>query len=283
MGDFLLKKNYQGKSKHKFKTNFLNISRELKYTKYTSFIKKSKSQQTFQIKRKVSIYYLRSADDLLIGAKSTYTTAMWIYESTSTFLKKYLKLICIRRKTKIIHSSKSIDFLGMKIQWPCCGNIKWDKTIFNQSNKAKLNIPIGDLLKRSVACGFAIFNEKNSKKIIAKANSRLFSLKVKKILKHYNSIITNFINYYSVTNRYPALWKLLALYKKSCALTLSEKKNMQTSATAFKTYGFKQRLNQLSQTMTLKLNWPSTLRTCYSFKKVKKHINISKVLLQIYS
>lgn len=62
------------------------------------------------------IEYIRYADDFLIGIDGSKEFAMDISEQTITFLNKELKLSINENKSKVIHVSEGIDYLGHRIE-----------------------------------------------------------------------------------------------------------------------------------------------------------------------
>jgi len=61
------------------------------------------------------LYYIRYADDILIGFVGSKSQANEIYCEVTNFLSEQLKLTCNKEKSKIIHNSKSCRFLGTDI------------------------------------------------------------------------------------------------------------------------------------------------------------------------
>ena len=45
------------------------------------------------------------------------------------------------------------------------------------------------------------------------------------------------MQYYSPANQFNDLWQVIAIYRKSCALTLADKHKLKTAAAVYKRYG----------------------------------------------
>jgi hypothetical protein len=62
------------------------------------------------------LYYVRYADDMLMGAVCSHQRALEIKERSIAWLQKHLKLEVNEEKSSILHSSKQTKFLGVHIQ-----------------------------------------------------------------------------------------------------------------------------------------------------------------------
>ena len=59
--------------------------------------------------------YTRYADDFLLGFIGTEKEAEAIMEEVKEFLRRMLQLECSEEKTKIVHHSKGVIFLGFHL------------------------------------------------------------------------------------------------------------------------------------------------------------------------
>ena len=61
------------------------------------------------------LQYTRYADDFLLGFIGTKKEAEAIMEEVKEFLRRMLQLECSEEKTKIVHHSKGVIFLGFHL------------------------------------------------------------------------------------------------------------------------------------------------------------------------
>jgi hypothetical protein len=62
-------------------------------------------------------------------------------------------------------------------------------------------------------------------------------LEDEKIVLRFSSIIRGVLNYYSCINKRSDLWKVFAILRKSCALTLAHKHKINSAARVYAEYG----------------------------------------------
>lgn len=229
-------------------------------------------------------YYVRYADDFMVGFSGPKNEAEEIMAEMIKLLEEKLKLQVNEDKSSINHSgNRGIKFLGMYIRYlpeklttakvasqnvPEAG-VSQIKRI--SINSAQLRIPVLKLLERAIERGYATKRKAGS--IRATSCRKLSSLEDKQIVQRYSSVIRGIMNYYSCANRLSDLWSVVSIYRKSCALTLADKHKLKTAAKAYKIYGPKLRIHDPTNSKkTVELFYPETLKTTTNFKLASGYI-----------
>ena len=219
--------------------------------------------------------YIRYGNNFLIGVCGTRSEAAIIQERVFNFLQHELKLALSIKKSELYHSSsRNIFFLGYNIR-----HAPNKKTIIKKSsiehqitecqnseiNHVILKAPIAKILIQAVQKKYAI--KQNNGLFRATSQKAVAHLPEKEIINHYSSIIRTIIQYYSYVNTRSDLWRIVSLYRKSCALTLANKLGLRTAKQVFKKFGSTIEVKVVFNKKTTKLYYPKSLRTKINFKK----------------
>lgn len=145
--------------------------------------------------------------------------------------------------------------------------------------RAQLYIPIRTLLKRATDRGYA--RENADKFARATANSRYSASEDRHIVNHFSDVIRGLVNYYSFANKRSSLWKVVSIYRKSCALTLAKKHNLRSAHAAFCKFGPNLRITERGKPVAL-LEYPDSLKTTNKFNIKSRASNIT-ILEEPYS
>lgn len=228
------------------------------------------------------IQYLRYADDILIGVIGNRKDATDIRKAIQEYLSNELQLEINEEKSPIHHAkTERCQFLGTDIIYRDTSKIITENTdeISNIKRlklqpitRAQLYIPIRKLLKRIIDRGYAKENAKGLAR--ATANSRLSASEDKHIVKHFSAVIRGLVNYYSFANKRSSLWKVVSIYRKSCALTLAKKHNLRTALAAFRKFGPNLRITERGKPVAL-LEYPDSLKTTNKFNIRSRSSNIT--------
>lgn len=222
-------------------------------------------------------HYVRYVDDFIIGFIGPRSEAQQIFDSVQTKLKE-LKFDINREKSKIYHSNdRNIKYLGVflrcfkhhKIKFKKDGNLvdpvtKQVPHLQAQAiNTVHFRAPIVLMLTKLVNKGLA----KRRKDGTARATAYLkyCMLEDGKIVSRYSAVIRGILNYYSCINRRSDLWKVFAILRKSCALTLAHKHNINSAARVFAKYGPNLTIRELGKEV-VSLFYPKSLKTRIDFK-----------------
>ena len=188
------------------------------------------------------LFYVRYADDFIVGVVGRHSDAVELREKIYNFLKNQLRLELNLEKSKITHFRiHTFVFLGTTFKTNGLAE-KWVKTIKRDNVTRKIRVtlpirlsaPIERLLERATTNGFL-------RKIdgIYKPTSvgRLINLDHADILRYYNQVIRGIVNYYSFADNLSKIKLLVSYLQMSCALTLRKKYKMSYVAKVFKKFG----------------------------------------------
>nr|YP_009495511.1 reverse transcriptase [Psammoneis japonica]AWQ64241.1 reverse transcriptase [Psammoneis japonica] len=220
------------------------------------------------------LYYVRYADDFILGYVGTKKTANEIYKVIQNFLKEKLLFKCNKSKTGVVHSSVHTKYLGTLICWMpgYRKRMKDHKSLISRSSMSSLNrpsltAPIKDIFERFIEKGYGVRRKSNKKLVRATSFRQITAQDTNAIVKRFNSIINGILNYYSFVNRRSDLWKVCDVLRKSCALTLADKLKLKTAAQAFQKFGRNLSIkNNVGREIASLSAWPKTLKTTGKFK-----------------
>lgn len=231
------------------------------------------------------LYYVRYADDFLLGFVGTHKEAKIIKEEAENFLQKQLSLTCNMDKSKVLHSSNTIKYLGTLISWLPKRIIKENtidlfpnyKSIAH--NKASMRAPIKDLLNRAINNGYACYRGNHKHSVRGTSNRKLKELDESTIVNLYNSKIRGILLYYSFVNSKSDLWKLIDIYRKSCALTLADKLKLRTASKIFSKFGKRLSIkNNLGKEIASLSAWPESLKTNGKYQLSKAGVTFNDLI-----
>jgi group II intron reverse transcriptase/maturase len=201
--------------------------------------KTSESNPEYITAKKKKLYYVRYADDWLIGVWGSKKDAIKICEKIEIFLREKLDLELSVKKTKITHAGKEkVQFLGYEIYSPTPkesffekGNVKKRASHVSIYIDAPYNKLKEQLTKENILV------EKNGKWLI-NAVAHWINYNHAEILYRYNWMINGYLNYYSHVNNLNIFHKLISfVLRHSCALTLGRKYKLKSRKKVFKKFG----------------------------------------------
>ena len=229
--------------------------------------------------------YIRYADDILVGVVGSKTVAMEIRMAIQEFLKKELCLEIHEGKSLIYHANtENTHFVGTDVIYRGMSkrivspfgadeeisNIKRIK--LQPITRAQLYIPIRALLKRALDRRYA---KENAQGLIrATANLSLSASEDRHIVNHYSAVIRGLVNFYSFANKRSTLWKVVSIYRKSCALTLAKKHKLRSASAAFIKFGPNLRITQSGKPVAF-LEYPDSLKTTGKFNIRSRSSNVA--------
>jgi hypothetical protein len=192
------------------------------------------------------LFYIRYADDIVIGVTGSYKDAETVLNKVRHFLDTVLELKLKKQKTSIVNfKKKQIEFLGTtiygisRIEKPCrtVKHKNWKTSIKQRiTPRVGLHAPIKKLLEKLLENGFC---RKSKEGIYSPtAVKRIVNFDHADILSYYNRVIRGILNYYSFADNYTRLGALVKLQLlRSCALTLALKYKIRYKSKAFKKFG----------------------------------------------
>jgi len=226
------------------------------------------------------LHYIRYADDFLIGFTGPRIEAVKIKEAIVDKLSN-LELNINQEKSKIYHSNdRGILYLGMYVRYYKHNIVNWRKNGNNTDsittqiphlqaqsiNTVHFRAPVERMLKRLVDKGLAKFRKDGTVRGSAYIKYSMFEDET--IVTRFSAIIRGLNNYYSCVNRRSDLWKVFAILRKSCALTLGHKHKMTSAARVYAKYGSNLTIYKLGKKATC-LFYPKSLKTKIDFKTRK--------------
>ena len=229
------------------------------------------------------MHYVRYADDFLIGFIGPRKEALLIQEEIIKKLST-LELTVNQEKSKIYHSNDpGISYLGVYVRYFKRNIVKLRKdgndvdTVTKQVshlqaqavNTVHFRAPIDKMLKRLVDKGLAKTRKDNTVRGTAYIKYSMFE--DEQIVDRFSSIIRGLLNYYSCINRRSDLWKVCAVLRKSCALTLAHKHKIHSSARVYAKYGSNLTIYKMGKKVT-SLYYPKSLKTKIDFKTRKGNL-----------
>jgi group II intron reverse transcriptase/maturase len=187
----------------------------------------------------LKLYYIRYADDWLIGIWGSREDSVKVKKRIKTFLKNELSLELSVEKTKITHAGKQkAHFLGYDIYSPTPKESFFAKgSVKKRASHVSIYIdaPYAKIKERFIKEKF--ITVKNDKWLI-NAVTHWINYNHAEILYRYNWIIKGYLNYYSHVNNLHIFHKFIGfVLKHSCALTLGRKLKLRSRKKVFKKFG----------------------------------------------
>lgn len=212
----------------------------------------------------LSIYYVRYADDWIVGVNGPRHHVENIKAEIAQFIKTELNLDLSPNKTKIIDIKKDIGmFLGYEIR--VASSIK-TKRVRNAkgvyflkrtiANFIKLNAPIQRILSQLCLKGFC------DSKGNALSKRAWTTMEDHVIVKQYNWIMNGLFHYYSGANNQRKLIRIQYILQHSCACTLAHRHK----STIAKIYGKHGRSMEVNYTVETK-NGPKSIKTSLTLRQ----------------
>lgn len=223
------------------------------------------------------LHYVRYADDFLLGFTGPRKEALEIQKAIINKLSTF-ELKINQEKSQIYHSNdRGIKYLGVYLRYFKHNIVKRRKEGSNTDsitsqvphlqaqavNTVHFRAPIDKMLQRLVERGLAKIRKDGSVRGTAYIKYSMFEDQM--IVSRFSAIIRGLLNYYSCINKRSDLWKVFAILRKSCALTLAHKHKMSSAARVFAKYGPNLVIYKIGKEVT-RLFYPKSLKTKIDFK-----------------
>ena len=236
-------------------------------------------------------HYVRYVDDFLIGFTGPRVEAQQIFELVSNKLKD-LKFDVSQEKSKIYHSNgRNIKYLGIYLRYFKHHKLKLRKDGISTDeitkqvnalqaqaiNTVHFRAPIDKMLSKLVDKGLA--KRRKDRTIRATGYLKYSMLEDEKIVKRFSAMIRGILNYYSCINKRSDLWKVFAILRKSCALTLAHKHKLNSAAQVYAKFGPNLTIRKLGKEVAC-LFYPKSLKTKIDFK-TRGNIDLHPSILEI--
>jgi len=212
--------------------------------------KRAKLNSTIPNVKAFRIYYVRYADDFLIGINGSYDLAHKIRELIADFLKQELNLELNIDKTKITNAKKDrAYFLGASLR-VLVSRTKDQKRITGLRTKSGRKIrrrvpahnmaimaPLERIVKNLADQGMCKIKNFKTRDVIPKRKSAWVNLPLHTIVRQYNYVLRGILNYYSFAYNRAQLNFIQYLIQHSLACTVMNKLKLSSRAQVFKKFG----------------------------------------------
>jgi group II intron reverse transcriptase/maturase len=185
------------------------------------------------------LWYVRYADDMLLGLIGPKTDAVSILKEIETAVEKELNMQIHPDKSGVKHHSDGVLFLGYRLLGNYDAKYSFVDGQSRKSNHIKFSVPTKKLIKRYAAKGFLRVAKKgkNVKYVGRRVDKWIFLPEDLEVVKKFNAVMRGIANYYCGTEYPSALYDLWVLLKRSLALTLAHRHKKRTAKAAFQKWG----------------------------------------------
>jgi len=195
------------------------------------------------------VYYVRYADDFLIGINGPRRIAEELKKELQAFLLDELKLILNSEKTKITRSDKGAYFLGARLK--CHTSRTNDQkrrtnliTKAGRKVRARVSqgriialVPLQHLIKKLQSQGICKIRNIRKYNVIPTRKTAWINLDLITIIKKYNEVWQGLLDYYSFAYNRCQLNYIQYLLHHSLACTFMNKLKLNSQRQVFKKYG----------------------------------------------
>lgn len=195
------------------------------------------------------IYYVRYADDFLIGVNGPRRIAEELKQELQIFFLDKLKLNFNLEKTKIMRSDQGAYFLGARLK--CHASRINDQKLRNNSvpktgRTIRIRVPQGriialaplnHLIRKLQSQGICRIKNLQKHDVIPTRKTAWINLDLVDIIKKYNNVWEGILNYYSFAYNRCQLNYIQYLLHRSLACTFMNKLKLNSRRQVFKKYG----------------------------------------------
>lgn len=223
-------------------------SRDPKVLKELKALRLERNKKPSRIRTGTRVYYVRYADDWIVGVLGSKSMAQSILSNIQTFLNNELKIQLNLEKTHITHiRTKRVKFLGVYFDIPLA---KESKVVKRKSKlygtiKARINqvriyfyLPAREIIEELQEKGFVKLIGNKERKTVTSAVKKWIFLDHRNIIHRFNAVIRGYLNYFSFVDNLSELGSIIkGILLHSCAKTLAQKFRLSSRAKAFKAFG----------------------------------------------
>ena len=222
-------------------------TKEKNIIKQIKELRRERNLMPSRIRTKNRIWYVRYADDWLIGIIGDKSLALHIKELCKKFLKEELDVELSEEKTKITNVTKyNVRFLGVDIKSGDESKIV-TRVVKGRKIKSRINytrlyfyLPVETTLNKLKEQGYikTYTSSEGVSKLVPNAMTKWIFLDHRSIILRYNAVIRGLVNYYGFVDNAYSFHSIINLFlHHSCAKTLARKLNLGNRAKAFKKFG----------------------------------------------
>ena len=187
------------------------------------------------------LYYVRYADDFILGVRGHRSEAVAIKDAISSWLQTNLQMSLHPEKTFIRHfATEGTLFLGIRV-----GPLDTSErpvALYSDGHKKRIvprlpmTVDLVNLFRRLKNRGFVKFSRPHNR-YVGVRYSRMQNLDIPDIIRYFNSVFRGIWNYYSFTDNSSGLKHVWWALEQSLAFTLSGKLRLTGIHKIFKIYG----------------------------------------------
>lgn len=242
------------------------------------------------IRTGTKIYYVRYADDWIIGVKGSHSLAQDVKKEVETFLLKELNLELSQEKTAITHLPTSqAFFLGTIIRrhhqryMQGLTRKSGPRRVRGSNTRILLESPINKIVERLKDQGYA---HKDDGK--PKAVTKWIYMKPEEIILRYSSVIRGYLNYYSFANNRNMLRIIVWILSYSAVFTFARKWNISPKKVFKKlgnppTYKTKRKTRKGEKEVSYRLDTGNLSINPMKFDLINNKENIDPAKLKYFS
>lgn len=231
------------KVRYKQTTNRTGVKQNPEYTKILKQLRELRAEGNGKLIRKAElerdsipsvirtgtlIYYVRYADDWVIGVRGSKELAQKIKEEVETFLREKLSLELSKDKTAITHLPTSqAYFLGTIIRRHNRNYLqgltkkRGLRRVRGSNSRIILECPINKIVAKLIDQGYAHAADGKPKAV-----TKWIHMKPEEIILRYNAVIRGYLNYYSFANNRNMLQRIVWILAYSAVFTFARKWNI---------------------------------------------------------
>lgn len=198
------------------------------------------------------IYYVRYADDFLVGVNGTRSKAAQIRQAIDDLLKEELKLTLNLEKTKLTYAKdkqRKVLFLGTEIyrnvsrthnqKFVNKYNPKLKRRVKSRIPASRLSLlmPVQEVVRKLSNQGMCRIDDWKQGKLTPTAKTAWMNLPCAEIVRKYNAVLLGIRNFYSFADNRNRMQLIQFIIQHSCAKTIGRKMRLKTRSKVFKTYG----------------------------------------------
>lgn len=195
------------------------------------------------------VYYVRYADDFLIGINGSRRIAEKLKQELQTFLLDKLKLTLNSGKTKVTRLDKGAYFLGARLKRHTSRTNDQKRrtgSVSKTGRKVRVRVPQGriialapitNLIKKLQSQGVCRIRNLKKHNVIPTRKTAWINLDLVTIIKKYNDVWQGLLNYYSFAYNRCQLNYIQYLLHHSLACTFMNKLKLNSRRQVFKKYG----------------------------------------------
>jgi group II intron reverse transcriptase/maturase len=195
------------------------------------------------------VYYVRYADDFLIGINGSYRMAEKFKTEIQIFLLEKLKLNLNLKKTKITRSDKGVYFLGARLKRHTSrtnDQKRRSQSFTKIGRKVRARVPQGNiialvsithLIQKLQSQGICRIKHIKKHNVIPTRKTAWVNLTLVEIITRYNNVWRGLLNYYSFAYNRCQLNYVQYLLHHSLACTFMNKLKLNSRKQVFQKYG----------------------------------------------